>query len=442
MPCLEPRPRGPPLVMKDGWLLKRSDGHKRAASVGNASKHWNRRYFRIAEGTLSYAKEPGSGSASPQWSFALDDCAVRAGATPAEFVLVARERELALCAATSAEAAVWMDALLAAGAERSADERAPRLPTVGERRLCECVAATLAQPVEWSSPCHRQALEKIWHGLGLGCAGGHSFAQGSDAWKLAGFQQRDPCSDFRSTGTAGLGFLLWCAETAPEPSIASIVRQQRLRDESLGARGLPWAVASINCVRAVSELLEIVAPSNVPGDFAQCRSSCWPLLQSMNGFCELVWAALECLEREFEACGSSYMDFGGCMSRVRKRLASVVGRGSTVPIGSTCELRHALRLPSSKLLGAPDSESEPEAPPLEPTASSSSSGSSFYSSASGGSGRNSLLAKIIPGVRLPHCVGRFSRERSSCPRTLVLGSTDTRSVHEPRLPGVLHSALC
>ena len=478
MNWFEPSPRGPPPLLSEGWLLKRSDGKQRLASFGNVNKHWNRRWFSIEGSVLSYGRERCTAAEAHAHSLCLTDsavCETFAGASAAEFSLRSRNRVLTLCAATHAERDSWVAALVAAGAELSTNEPTRRRPAMAEQRVCATIAANLAVPVDWSAE-QRDGFRRIWEALALadglvvptGVNGeGHSFAQESATWKVCGFQRDDPSTDFRGAGCAALAFLVWYVESAPAAAKASIAHQQRLREESGGERGLPWAAAAINCVRVVAQLLDLVTLANAPGGYAQSERRCWSLMRSVDGFFGVVRVALECVEREFEARGALYMEFNACVRSVQDALAAQLGSGAACACGSLCELRHSLKLPpamgtegdcaaraaaaacsgagaacpGASLRGRPTDlarETDAAKPTSEESTSSNCSGncssnwSSHWSgrltlggssgSLSGAGGSSGSLTGLTgPRARCSKQV-RFSAERSSCPRTLVLGS--------------------
>lgn len=221
-----------------GWLLKRSDGKLgTTASFGNLVKQWNKRYFRLGSGTLSYSRDALTETAID--CFQLNDCAVAAGPSAAELLIFSRSRVLHLCAASPEDAHEWRVALRAAGAARSVHEPVARPPTAAETTTLETIAASLATQVEWRSADHQRALLCVWQALQLaggleeqlglevatGSDGKRAFAHDSAGWKLAGFQRGDPCSDFRGAGAVGLAFLAWLVEKDPNAARSAVAQQ-------------------------------------------------------------------------------------------------------------------------------------------------------------------------------------------------------------------------
>ncbi|KAL1520474.1 hypothetical protein AB1Y20_022055 [Prymnesium parvum] len=347
---LEPLPIGPPQVIEQGWLLKRSDGKHSAVTFGNVIKDWKKRWFLIRDGTLAYSKEAShapDNNAAPDHLFQLVDCAVRQSKS-AQFAVLSRERLLTLCAASSAEAEAWVAALVAAGAEISVDEPAPRPPNAHEREALKAIGEQLSTPVDWAVASHLTSLERVWHALRLshaGEGGALAFSPDSAGWRRAGFLSTDPAADLRGGGEAALSFLAWYADAAPDHARAAAAHQLRLREESGGERGLPWAAAAVECVRIVADLLEAVTFANTPGGYGSSLRRCWSLVQPEDGFFSLVLVAIDAVEREFEAAGWKYASFRGCVGKVKNAFSEALGEEASSGCGSQCELRHALRLP-------------------------------------------------------------------------------------------------
>ncbi|PNW75866.1 hypothetical protein CHLRE_12g557252v5 [Chlamydomonas reinhardtii] len=215
--------------------------------------------------------------------------------------------------------------------------REPQLSLLQAERLQQ-LRDKVAERFDIASPSHQDSLRRLWS---LAFSGEPCTALKTPRWKDMGWQGDDPATDFRGAGLYGLDNLIYLAEVHPDTF-------RRLLDKSEGTRAAweyPFAVAGLNLTWALSELLELHAPTGAaaaaaaaaansnsdssgprPPRGAAGRAFLTLLSESEVAFEELYCAAYCLLDATWLEMRASYMEFNAVMKRVKgqveKALAS------------------------------------------------------------------------------------------------------------------------
>ncbi|KAF2071475.1 hypothetical protein CYY_007209 [Polysphondylium violaceum] len=102
---------------------------------------------------------------------------------------------------------------------------------------------------------HQKLLERLW----LLLFPDEKFHTVDETWKTIGFQSKDPASDFRGMGIAGLKHLLYLATHYKDIFLQLTNAQTAIQQSPLAERYYPVAVCGINIT---SLLLEIIKPQS------------------------------------------------------------------------------------------------------------------------------------------------------------------------------------
>ncbi|KAG2431264.1 hypothetical protein HYH02_013397 [Chlamydomonas schloesseri] len=208
-------------------------------------------------------------------------------------------------------------------------QRGPELSLLQAERLQQ-LRDKVAERFDIASPSHQDSLRRLWN---LAFSGEPCTALKTPRWKDMGWQGEDPATDFRGAGLYGLDNLIYLAEVHPDTF-------RRLMDKSEGTRATweyPFAVAGLNLTWALSELLELHAPTGAAAAAAAASSSSDSasgqgprpprgatgraflklLAESDVAFEELYCAAYCLLDATWLEMRASYMEFNAVMKRVK-----------------------------------------------------------------------------------------------------------------------------
>ncbi|GAM17303.1 hypothetical protein SAMD00019534_004780 [Acytostelium subglobosum LB1] len=182
---------------------------------------------------------------------------------------------------------------------------------------------------------HERLLECLWTTM----FEDHKFQRVDERWKGIGFQGKDPSTDFRGMGIAGLKNLLYYA-THHQDSLRTLMKQQSaLQSGASNDRYYPVAVCGIHIT---SMLLELIKPplsysaqlqqqqQQQQQDYIANDNIISILFDHKNSLEEIYCITMEIFAMVWEEGAARYMDFAKVISYLKTQISDTISRASTI----------------------------------------------------------------------------------------------------------------
>ncbi|EGG16448.1 ankyrin repeat-containing protein [Cavenderia fasciculata] len=173
-------------------------------------------------------------------------------------------------------------------------------------------------------PTHEKLLERLWE-LMFPC---EVFKPVDERWKLIGFQGKDPSTDFRGMGIAGLKHLLYFAEYHTDTFKHLAFQQQSLPQNISSDRYYPLAVCGIHIT---SMLLELMKPPTNTQDLTNDQIVIYPMLfESKNSLEQIYCVVIEIFAMVWDEGNAKYMDFKKVIVFLKNQITESLIKSSTI----------------------------------------------------------------------------------------------------------------
>ena len=142
-------------------------------------------------------------------------------------------------------------------------------------------------------------------------------------WKELGFQNNDPASDIRGGGLLSLENMLFFLQSH------RYVAQNMIRKRAKGwetYETFPWAPASINLTRLVATEFGICCHGGQTTNQTEAYppKPCYHLLLEQNGFSRIYVLAFLLLDKVWDECQATYLQFNSILENVRRELSEAM----------------------------------------------------------------------------------------------------------------------
>ncbi|GAM21445.1 hypothetical protein SAMD00019534_046200 [Acytostelium subglobosum LB1] len=172
-------------------------------------------------------------------------------------------------------------------------------------------------------PAHEKMLETLWNSMFTDS----DFQKVDENWKTIGFQGKDPSTDFRGMGIAGLKHLVYFSTHHLE-SLRTMTSHQCMLQSSNNDRYYPVAACGIHIT---SMLLELIKPPHSYMDSNTIDFNILPILfDGKNSIGEIYCITLEVFAMVWDEGGARYMDFSRVISYLKTQIAETLSKASSL----------------------------------------------------------------------------------------------------------------
>ncbi|EFA82803.1 ankyrin repeat-containing protein [Heterostelium album PN500] len=171
-------------------------------------------------------------------------------------------------------------------------------------------------------PNHERMLQKLWDIMFVG----EAFQPVDERWKSIGFQGKDPSTDFRGMGIAGLKHLLYLANNHLDTFRTITQHQTNLQSNPITSdRYYPVAVCGIHIT---SMLLELMKP---PPNIKENEENILPIIfDHKYSVAEIYCITLDIFEMVWEEAAARYMDFERVKTVLKSQISETISKATTI----------------------------------------------------------------------------------------------------------------